>query len=201
MPNRSRSRQTSGFALWTSASGGLPQPRRGGIRQPRATPWGRVAHERGSPERAAYEPSGGRFRLSASGRPISPFQGFGAHCDPLPRALPWAVVLRPFGAGAACSRRYSLPRGASLDEARRSRRSMHLRTIRWRSRACRKGPTHSEPPDPLTRPSHRRAKKKAATSRRTPRRLRPSRFAQLLSPWRGSFGQHAASAGWNACSR
>src|SRR5207302_1537270 len=39
--------------------------------------------------------------------PVAPFQGSDRSARPAPRALPWAVMLRPFGAKTRCRRFHS----------------------------------------------------------------------------------------------
>ena len=67
------------------------QPQRGVTRQPRATPWvgGHTTHEALKGRHSA-----GTNRTSV----VSPLQGWKHRVERQPRALPWAVELRPFGA-------------------------------------------------------------------------------------------------------
>ena len=41
----------------------------------------------------------------------TPFQGFGIGWASVPRALPWAIIVRPFWAGASSGRRTVVLRG------------------------------------------------------------------------------------------
>src|SRR5262249_12081575 len=65
------------------------KPRRGGVRKARATAWGGGC--------GVFPRSPDRARL---GGPITPFQGSRVGGGPLliPRAVPWAISSRPFGA-------------------------------------------------------------------------------------------------------
>src|SRR5439155_11222551 len=56
----------------------------------RATPWDRGPTKELSPERAEQR--------EVEGISVSPLQGSGLGADGVPRALPWAGLLRPFGA-------------------------------------------------------------------------------------------------------
>ena len=73
-------------------------PRRGMIIEPRATPW--VWHHKETPAlkgRHKDWPDKGGRTVKENGFVISPFQGlYMSRC--LPRALPWAVICRPFRA-------------------------------------------------------------------------------------------------------
>ena len=69
----------------------LHQPQRGVTRQPRATPW---VGNHNIPEAPKGRHPAATNRTSV----VSPLQGWKHRVERQPRALPWAVELRPFGA-------------------------------------------------------------------------------------------------------
>jgi hypothetical protein len=85
------SRAFPGFGTDAPVCGGFRQPRRGVIRQPRATPWDPRPYRLIKPCMGAIS-----ARLALLSRPFRA----APRISPLaPRAMPWAVELRPFGAG------------------------------------------------------------------------------------------------------